>query len=104
LLDAFEQFGGELVTIGQTLDTLAGDFLKLGDALHGTGGGEGDSANTIGGTLTLIYQEFHLLDAEFAKLGGGATELIGLLHPSNGNDGPPTVVGNATQHGGSGHG
>ena len=39
MLDAYEQFGGELVAIGQTFDTLAADFLKLGDALHGGGGG-----------------------------------------------------------------
>jgi hypothetical protein len=93
---AYKEFGGELAGIGRTFDTLAADFLKLGDALHGGGGGAGDSANTIGGTLSLIYREFHLLDGALAALGGGATELIGLLHPSNGNNGPPTVVD--TQH------
>jgi hypothetical protein len=99
---AYKEFGGELVTIGQTLGTLSTDFLKLGDALHASG----DSANTISGTLSLIYQEFHLLDAEFVKLGGGVNELIGLLRPSslNGDDGPPTVVGNSTHQGGGGHG
>jgi hypothetical protein len=106
LLDGYKTFGGELVTIGQTLDTLSEDLVKLGDALYGSGGGEGKSANTIGGTLSLIYQDFHLLDAQFVKLGGGANELIGLLRPAslNGDNEPITVVSDATHQGGGGHG
>jgi len=107
LLDGYKTFGGELLTIGKTFDTLAGDLLNLGDALHGAGGGggAGDGANTIGGTLSLIYQDFHLLDGAFAKLGGGASELIGLLRPASLNgDGLPTDVANLTNGGGSGHG
>jgi hypothetical protein len=74
--------------------------------LYGSGGGEGKSANTIGGTLSLIYQDFHLLDAQFVKLGGGANELIGLLRPAslNGDNEPITVVSDATHQGGGGHG
>jgi hypothetical protein len=106
LLDAYEGFGDELVTIGQTLDTLAGDFLKLGDALHGAGGGggAGDAANTIGGTLTLIYQEFHLLDQKFEALGDGSVRLISELVPAVQQEGggPPNVFPGTNQHGGGG--
>jgi len=104
LLDAYEQFGGELVTIGQTLDTLAGDFLKLGDALHGGGGGEGDSGNTIGGTLSLIYQQFHFLDQKFEALGDGSVRLISELVPAVQHEGggPPNVFPGTNQHGGGG--
>lgn len=104
LIDAYEQFGGELVTIGQTLDTLAADFLKLGDALHGGGGGEGDSANTIGGTLSLIYQQFHFLDQKFEALGDGSVRLISELVPAVQHEGggPPTVFPGTDQHGGGG--
>ena len=101
---AYKEFGGELVTIGQTFDTLAADFLKLGDALHGGGGGAGDAANTIGGTLSLIYQQFHLLDQKFEALGDGSVRLINELLPAVQHEGggPPNLFPGTNQHGGGG--
>lgn len=81
---AYKEFGGDLIDIGRTFGTLADSFLKLDDALHGTGGGggAGDGANTIGGALQLIYQQFHALDIKFAALGDGSVRLIDELLPA----------------------
>lgn len=68
------------------------------------GGGAGDAANTIGGTLSLIYQVFHLLDQKFEALDDGSARLISELLPAVQHEGgsPPNVFPGTNQHGGGG--
>lgn len=105
--DAYKEFGGELLSIGQTFDTLSADFAKIGEALTGPGSGPNEEESTIGRTLSLVFEQLHFLDAQFAKMGDGSVRLINALSsaaPSEGGGGePPPVILVDTNHGG-GHG
>jgi len=108
---AYKEFGGDLRLVGSQFDTLANDFNKLSQAVQADGSvdiginaaGGGGGAGKVGATLTLLYQDFYALGDALNTIGGAASQLIGLLsHEHKIDSGPPTIIGDVTNHGGHG--
>jgi hypothetical protein len=98
---AYKEFGGELLKISNDFGLLAGDFLKLDEALHGSGGGAGrgeagggggagtgeagggGGAGKVGTAFMALMQDFHVLGSDLGALGhGAATVIADQSHPS----------------------
>ncbi len=103
---AYKELGGELQDVGNTFDLLATDFANAGQAVaQGSGGGtgktpnvalNGDGGDSIGAALSLIYQDFHVLDHKLEALGDGSVRVLNELLPAVQHD-----LG-TNQHGGGG--
>jgi hypothetical protein len=108
---AYKELGGELQSVGDTLGLVAGDFLKIGDAVAATGGagagrpGDATSAtggagagtpDPIGAALQLLFQHFHDLDVKLNALGDGSVRVLDSLEQ-------PALFADTSSRG-SGHG
>jgi hypothetical protein len=95
---AYKEFGGDLKIVGDQFGVLAGDFLKLDQAMHGSGGGAGivesgggggagtvesagggGGAGVVGFALLTLYQDFHTLGAALGEMGDGSVRVISEL-------------------------
>ena len=72
---AYKEFGGDLKIVGDQFAVLAGDFLKLDQAMHGSGGG-GGGAGVVGAALLTLYQDFHTLGAALGEMGDGSVRVM----------------------------
>jgi hypothetical protein len=89
---AYKEIGGELQDVGNTFDLLATDFANAGQAVAQGGGGgagrtpnvapNGGGADSIGAALSLIYQDFHILDHKLEALGDGSVRVLSELLPA----------------------